>query len=391
MLLFSFVFLLLLLLLLSEPCDIYLQDFCCVPYVNVTFLSFCPVLFIASPLFLLHLLLFFLLLLLFLFLFCYFSLFFVLHLGSKYLLFYICITYLPSCFPNFAFMFLRNFTFALRLPTQHNPIFPILCNTQPSLSQFTLPFSHCLNPLCFRTSLFPQLSCVPLPLAIPLLPYQILLPHLPVFPQTLIFPSTPPLPPLPFPVPPNHSLCLSSPIPLFTLPPLPIPPATPPPLTDWSPLDLEDDLEEEEEEEEGQVDSESYLVARRSSHGHHNHNHSNHHNHNHHSNHSHSHHHRRPPRREESTEPLLGSHTPTPHAHTPINGPATTPSGGPTPTTATHNPTYSPSSESPPHHPPLLHYSTLASRPDEEDAHNQVENHDNFYPQPSIEILTFNK
>ncbi|XP_050715966.1 proto-oncogene tyrosine-protein kinase receptor Ret-like isoform X2 [Eriocheir sinensis] len=68
------------------------------------------------------------------------------------------------------------------------------------------------------------------------------------------------------------------------------------------------------------------------------------------------------PRREESSEPLLGSPTAPTHA--------------PTITTShAHNPAYSPTSETPPpphghqHGHPPLHYSTLATRPDEEDAH----------------------
>ncbi|XP_042217006.1 proto-oncogene tyrosine-protein kinase receptor Ret-like isoform X2 [Homarus americanus] len=64
------------------------------------------------------------------------------------------------------------------------------------------------------------------------------------------------------------------------------------------------------------------------------------------------------PRRAESTEPLLApTSPPVTAAHTPTIT-----------TSHAHNPAYSPTSEIP--HPTPLHYSTLASRPDEEDAHN---------------------
>lgn len=100
------------------------------------------------------------------------------------------------------------------------------------------------------------------------------------------------------------------------------------PFPDWSPPELEEE----------QVDSDSYLVARPAM---------------------------SRPRREESSEPLLGSPTVPTHA--------------PTITTShAHNPAYSPTSETPPpphghqHGHPPLHYSTLATRPDEEDAHTLV-------------------
>ncbi|KAK8404807.1 hypothetical protein O3P69_001427 [Scylla paramamosain] len=92
---------------------------------------------------------------------------------------------------------------------------------------------------------------------------------------------------------------------------------------DWSPPELEEE----------QVDPDSYLVARTTL---------------------------TRPRREESSEPLLGSPSAITHA--------------PTITTShAHNPAYSPTRETPPpphpHAHPPLHYSTLATRPDEEDAH----------------------
>ncbi|XP_047498673.1 proto-oncogene tyrosine-protein kinase receptor Ret-like [Penaeus chinensis] len=62
------------------------------------------------------------------------------------------------------------------------------------------------------------------------------------------------------------------------------------------------------------------------------------------------------PCRAESTEPLLAAITPSTAAQTPTIT-----------TTHAHNPAYSPTSENLP--PAPLHYSTLASRPDEEDAH----------------------
>lgn len=65
------------------------------------------------------------------------------------------------------------------------------------------------------------------------------------------------------------------------------------------------------------------------------------------------------PCRAESTEPLLAAITPSTAAQTPTIT-----------TTHAHNPAYSPTSENLP--PAPLHYSTLASRPDEEDAHTLV-------------------
>ncbi|XP_045594618.2 proto-oncogene tyrosine-protein kinase receptor Ret [Procambarus clarkii] len=92
----------------------------------------------------------------------------------------------------------------------------------------------------------------------------------------------------------------------------------PHPQQDWSPP------------EDEQLDTDAYLVART---------------------------HLGPPHREESTEPLLApTSPPTTAAHTPTIT-----------TSHAHNPAYSPTSELPP---PPLHYSTLATRPDEEDAHN---------------------